>query len=159
MAPGTTKKNAEQEKLKAEYFEFKEEVTKQILIILSKLGLKEDGSHNGNGLISKIDKLDNKVKSLEVNTNNVLTELVNINHKFELLEKNLSKNIIDNTNIIENLKLDQERTINDIKEIKNKLSKSITSDMLDRYMRNLVLLAGTITAIGTLLNYLTKFFN
>lgn len=86
-------------------------VEKQLLRILTKLGLTEYGEPDGNGLINEVKNIQyklteydkklndtiNKMHNIEESLDEINKEFNNINNKIELIHKKLEGNISVNT--------------------------------------------------------------
>ena len=132
---------------------------KRLMRIENTVGLNEDGTKNGNGLIHKMEEvkeeiknLRNDIKSYDTYLDNLSEDFIKIDLRIEKLENHV-KDFLTEIQEYKN-KIDEE-----LKEIKKSLEGNITVDTLHKFQKAVVGIAGFIAAMGTIIGavlYFTK---
>ncbi|WP_156821978.1 hypothetical protein [Brachyspira innocens] len=136
-----------------------EALEKQVIRLNHNIGLNEDGSRNGNGLIHKIDELKDKMDGFENYINNLTTDFIKIDHRLEKLENLIADGVKERVKIIEDTKEERELIKESIKELKEASKNAITVETLAKFQKAVVGIAGFIAAMGTIIGavlYFTK---
>lgn len=121
---------------------------KRITKVEHRVGLNEDGSENGNGLINTMKEIKKQLDSHEQYLDNLSSDMIKIDHRLEKLEELTKEN-----------NEEQQKIVNDIKEIKASLSESITNATIKKAANGIIIFAGVITALGTILGAIYFFTN
>ncbi|PPS21189.1 MULTISPECIES: hypothetical protein [Brachyspira] len=124
------------------------DLDKRTASICHRIGINEDGSSNGNGLINTMKEIKEQLDSHEKYLDNLSEDMVKIDYRLEKLES-LAK--VNNE--------EQQKIINEMKEIKKNIDDSITSTKIKKAANFILLLAGVTTAFGTILGTIYFFTN
>ena len=130
---------------------------KRLMRIEHAVGLNEDGTRNGNGIIHKMEEvkeeiknLRNDIKSYDTYLDNLSEDFIKIDLRIEKLENHV-KDFLTEMHEYKN-KIDGE-----LKEIKKSLQGNITVETLTKFQKAVVGIAGFIAAIGTIVGALLYF--
>lgn len=116
------------------------DLDKRIATIGHRVGINEDGSSNGNGLINTMKEIKEQLDSHEKYLDNLSENMIKISYRLEKLES-LTK--VNNE--------EQQKIINEMKEIKKNIDDSITTTKIKKAANFILLLAGVLTALGTII--------
>lgn len=139
-----------------------ETLTKRIIKLEYTIGINEDGTRNGNGLIKKIDELKDNVNSLSTTLNNYSKSFESSINKIDILFEKLDRAVEERKmiiNTLDNTKKELEQNNNEIKNIKEELKGNITVESLHKFQKVIVGIAGLIGALSTIIftiNYFSK---
>ncbi|PCG20595.1 hypothetical protein [Brachyspira sp. G79] len=132
---------------------------KRLSRVENKIGINEDGTLNGNGFINTINEIKEQLKSHEIYLNNITSDMIKIDHRLEKLETLVKETNKERVSLIYESNEEQKRIIEDIKDIKKHLDDSVTGTKILKYMKILITIAGTITALGSIITALYFFTN
>lgn len=132
-------------------------IEKRLMHVEHTVGLNEDGTRNGNGLIHKIDELKNKIEGFESYIDNLSADFIKIDHRIEKLETIVKETNEDRLRLLNEVKEEQKRFISDIKDIKKSLEGNITVETLQKFQKTVIGIASFITAVGTIIGAVLYF--
>ncbi|WP_297295774.1 hypothetical protein [uncultured Brachyspira sp.] len=134
-------------------------IDKRLSRVEHQIGINEDGTLNGDGFIKAMNDIKEQLKSHETYLDNITSDMLKIDHRLEKLEILVKDSNIEGQKLLYETKEEQRRIIEDIKDIKNNLNDSLTGSKILKYMKILITIAGTITALGTIITALYFFTN
>ncbi|MCZ9871924.1 hypothetical protein OFP88_05175 [Brachyspira hyodysenteriae] len=132
---------------------------KRLMRIENTVGLNEDGTKNGNGLIHKMEEVKEEIKNLRNDIKSYDTYLDNLSEDFIKIDLRIEKLENQIQDFLQKMKEDKDKKENELKEIKKSLEGNITVDTLHKFQKAVVGIAGLLTAIGTIIGavlYFTK---
>lgn len=130
---------------------------KRLMRIENAVGLNEDGTRNGNGLIHKMEEVKEEIKNLRNDIKSYDTYLDNLSEDFIKIDMRIEKLENQIYDFLAEIKEDKEKKENELKEIKKSLQGNITVDTLNKFQKAVVGIAGFIAAIGTIVGALLYF--
>lgn len=130
---------------------------KRLMRIEHTVGLNEDGTKNGNGLIHKMEEVKEEIKNLRNDIKSYDTYLDNLSEDFIKIDLRIEKLESQIKDFLEEMKEDKEEKDKELKEIKKSLEGNITIDTLQRFQKAVVGIAGFIAAMGTIIGALIYF--
>ena len=132
-------------------------IDKRLSRVEHQIGINEDGTLNGDGFIKAMNDIKEQLKSHETYLDNITSDMLKIDHRLEKLEILVKDSNIEGQKLLYETKEEQRRIIEDIKDIKKNLNDSLTGSKILKYMKILITIAGTITALGTIITALYFF--
>lgn len=130
---------------------------KRLMRIENAVGLNEDGTRNGNGIIHKMEEVKEEIKNLRNDIKSYDTYLDNLSEDFIKIDMRIEKLENQIYDFLAEIKEDKEKKENELKEIKKSLQGNITVDTLNKFQKAVVGIAGFIAAIGTIVGALLYF--
>lgn len=110
------------------------------------VGINEDGTKNGNGLIHKIEEVKEQIKNLSDDIKSYDTYL-----------DNLSEDIIKIDFRLERLETQIKDFLDELKEIKKSLEGNININTLSNIRKAIVGIAAVLTGLGTIIGFIIHF--
>lgn len=148
----TTKKASRQVKDLKERISFLETV----------IGYNENSERNGNGIITLFDDLSNDMKDsanrldrIDARYKELNDKLDKLNDTLNILEKYITKVDLKIDNTIQKIEYYEKR----IKEHSDLLSDSITSNKIMKVIKGTGIMAGFLTALGTIVGIIAFLYN
>lgn len=148
----TTKKASRQVKNLKERISFLETV----------IGYNENSERNGNGVITLFDDLSNDIKDssnrldrIDARYKELNDKLDKLNDTLNILEKYITKVDLKIDNTIQKIEYYEKR----IKEHSDLLSDSITSNKIMKVVKGTGIIAGFLTALGTIVGIIAFLYN
>lgn len=132
---------------------------KRLSRVEHQIGINEYGTLNGNGFINAMNDIKQQLKSHESYLDNITSDMLKIDHRLEKLETLVKDSNAEGQKLLYETKEEQRRIIEDIKDIKKNLNDSVTGSKILKYMKILITIAGTVTALGTIITALYFFTN
>lgn len=132
-------------------------IDKRLSRVEHQIGINEDGTLNGNGFINAMNDIKEQLKSHESYLDNITSDMLKIDHRLEKLEMLVKDTNAEGHKLLQETKEEQRRIIEDIKDIKKNLNDSVTGSKILKYMKILITIAATITALGTIITALYFF--
>lgn len=148
----TTKKASRQVKNLKERISFLEAV----------IGYNENSERNGNGIITLLDDLSNDIKDnsnrldrIDARYKELNDKLDKLNDTLNILEKYITKVDLKIDNTIQKIEYYEKR----IREHSDLLSDSITSSKIMKVIKGTGIIAGFLTALGTIVGIIAFLYN
>lgn len=148
----TTKKASRQVKNLKERISFLETV----------IGYNENSERNGNGIITLLDDLSNDIKDnsnrldrIDARYKELNDKLDKLNDTLNILEKYITKVDLKIDNTIQKIEYYEKR----IREHSDLLSDSITSSKIMKVVKVTGIIAGFLTALGTIVGIIAFLYN
>lgn len=131
---------------------------KRLMRIEHTVGLNEDGTKNGNGIIHKMEEvkeeiknLRNDIKSYDAYLDNLSEDFIKINLRIEKLENKIK-------DFLTEMKEDKNRNKEEIEKIKQNLEGNINFETLQKIQKAVISIAGVLTALGTIIGFILYFY-
>ena len=148
----TTKKASRQVKNLKERISFLETV----------IGYNENSERNGNGIITLLDDINNDIKDnsnrldrIDARYKELNDKLDKLNDTLNILEKYITKVDLKIDNTIQKIEYYEKR----IREHSDLLSDSITSSKIMKVIKGTGIIAGFLTALGTIVGIIAFLYN
>lgn len=148
----TTKKASKQVKNLKERISFLETV----------IGYNENSERNGNGIITLLDDLSNDIKDnsnrldrIDARYKELIDKLDKLKDALNILEKYITKEDLKIDNTIQKIEYYEKR----IREHSDLLSDSITSSKIMKVVKGTGIIAGFLTALGTIVGIIAFLYN
>ncbi|ADK31443.1 hypothetical protein R4K52_04350 [Brachyspira pilosicoli] len=119
---------------------------KRLMHVEHTVGINEDGTKNGNGLIHKIEEVKEQIKNLSDDIKSYDTYL-----------DNLSEDIIKIDFRLERLETQIKDFLDELKEIKKSLEGNININTLSNIRKAIVGIAAVLTGLGTIIGFIIHF--
>lgn len=119
---------------------------KRLMRIENTVGLNEDGTKNGNGLIHKVEEVKEEIKNLRGDIKGYDTYLDNLSEDFIKIDLRMEKVETDISDLLK-----------EFKEIKKSLEGNITVETLEKWKKAVMGIAGLITALSTIIGAILYF--
>lgn len=126
------------------------------------IGYNENSERNGNGIITLLDDLSNDIKGnsnrldrIDARYKELNDKLDKLNDTLNILEKYIAKEDLKIDNTIQKIEYYEKR----IREHSDLLSDSITSSKIMKVIKGTGIIAGFLTALGTIVGIIAFLYN